>query len=391
MNTILKFEDGPSYTKAEFDSLADRYAQELRQKGYNRTCRIGISSDWTNIFKIFGAMQVCSPVIIDNKLGHFEKNFYDIDIWENDLPEPRFNQCSDDEVVGICSSGSTEEPRIIPITKEQFEVTGLDNNIQVHANITNLDSTINVIPLWVCIGFQTFCICYKYGATYHVLKNPWKTWPKVNPTFIVGSPNVLKGMMNPEIPYEKMSIRHIRTVGAPMYKDFKIEAQMYFNCITTDSYGVNEIGTISIMHYPQKYDSVGFVLPNIDLKIDNDGEIIVNKFHTGDLGYIDDDGFLFINGRKKETIIRGGWKIMPYEVEKALLESGADDAIVFGYDSVNALIVGNFDIKKLESRLVYWKRPTNIFYIESIPRKGQGKINRKQLYNMYKDRINGSI
>ena len=36
-----------------------------------------------------------------------------------------------------------------------------------------------------------------------------------------------------------------------MYKDFKIRAQEFFNCITTDSYGINEIGTISIMHSPK--------------------------------------------------------------------------------------------------------------------------------------------
>ena len=167
------------------------------------------------------------PVIIDKDSKTFELDFYDIDIWNDTLPEPKFNQCAKDEVVGICSSGSTDKPRIVPITKQQYEVDGLDNNIQIHANLCNKDSTVNFIPLWVCIGFQTFSACYKYGATYHVLNNPWKDWPKVNPTFIIGSPNVLNGMMETDVPYENMTIRHIRTVGAPMYKDFKIKAQQY--------------------------------------------------------------------------------------------------------------------------------------------------------------------
>lgn len=386
MSIILKFEGGKSYTKQEFDKLAQEYTNQLIEAGYDKTCRIGIYSDWKNIFKIFGAMKVCSPVIIDKDSKTFELDFYDIDIWNDTLPEPKFNQCAKDEVVGICSSGSTDKPRIVPITKQQYEVDGLDNNIQIHANLCNKDSTVNFIPLWVCIGFQTFSACYKYGATYHVLNNPWKDWPTVNPTFIIGSPNVLNGMMETDVPYENMTIRHIRTVGAPMYKDFKIKAQQYFNCITTDSYGINEIGTISIMHYPQKYNSVGFVLDKIDIIFEDDNEIIVNGFATGDIGHIDKDGYLFITGRKKETIIKGGWKIMPYEVEKALLQCGAKDAVVFGYDRVYAEVVGKVDLEKLKSKLASYKIP-KIFSVDEIKRKGQGKINRKDLYNEYiKDR-----
>lgn len=383
MNVLLDFENGKSYTKDEFDDIANRYAKQLRKAGYDRTCRIGIYSNWKNIFKIFGAMQVCSPVIVDEKFNKFETDFYDIDIWDNELPKPTYNQCNTDEVAGICSSGSTDKPRIVPITKRQYDIDGLDNNIQIHAKLNENDSTVNFIPFWVCIGFQTFCACYKYGCTYHVLENPWKTWPSVKPTFVIGSPNVLKAMMDPDVPYDTMSIRHIRTVGAPMYKELKLKATSYFNCITTDSYGINELGTISIMHYPQKHGSVGYVLDKIDVNIAQDSEIVANGFPTGDLGYIDDEGFLFITGRKKETIIAGGWKIMPYEVEQALLECGATDAVVFGYDSVYAQVVGKVDLNLLKSKLVHYKIPVEIFYVDAIKRKGQGKINRKDLLEFY--------
>jgi acyl-coenzyme A synthetase/AMP-(fatty) acid ligase len=380
---FLVFQNGQTYTKEQFDNIANTYAEELRQCGYDKTCRIGVYSNIENVFKLFGAMQVCSPVIVDHTLTKTELDFYDIDIWNQELPEPRFNQCNTDEVVGICSSGSTETPRIIPLTEKQYHVDGLDVNIQLHGKITQDDITVNCIPLWVCIGFQTFALCYKTGATYYVLDNPWIDWPTVNPTFFIGSPNVLNKLMQTPVPYKNMTVRHIRTVGAPMYKDLKIKAQQYFNCITTDSYGVNEIGTISIMHYPQKYNSVGYVLDNIDCKI-VDGEIIANGFATGDLGHIDADGFLFITGRKKETIIAGGWKIMPYEVEKALLESGATDAVVFGYDNVYAEVVGTVNKELLKSKLAFYKIPKEIFYVDSITRKRQGKINRKELLNSYK-------
>ena len=78
---------------------------------------------------------------------------------------------------------------------------------------------------------------------------------------------------------------------------------------------------------------------------------------------------------------------MPYEVEKACAECGATDAVVFGYDNVYAEVVGKVDLEILKNKLVKYKIPKKIFTVDSIKRKGQGKINRKDLYNEYiKDR-----
>ena len=57
-------------------------------------------------------------------------------------------------------------------------------------------------------------------------------------------------------------------------------------------------------------------------------------------------------------------------------------AIVFGYDNVYAEVVGEVDIEMLKQKLVRYKIP-KIFTVDSIKRKGQGKINRKDLYNDY--------
>lgn len=378
MKPFLVWQDGTSLTKDEFDLRANVYAEQLRDAGYDNTCRVGVYSDISNIFKIFGAIQVCSPVIINQSMPEKEQEYYDVDIWQNDLPVPRYNQCQPDEVVGLCSSGSTNAPQIVSFTEHQYNVSGLDNNIQIHGKITDIDSTFNCLPLWVGIGFQTFCLCYKTGATYHILDNPPETWPSVLPTFLIVAPSTLLSLMKTTVPYDIMSVRHIRTVGAPLHKDLKLRTQQFFNCITTDSYGLNEIGTVSIMHYPQKYGSVGFVLDDVTVEIADDGELIANGFETGDLGYIDSDGFLFITGRKKDIIILSGAKIMPYEVELALLDAGASDCVVYGYDHVYALVVGNIDTEKLHNSLSRYKHPT-IQYVDEISRKGQGKINRKDL------------
>lgn len=380
---ILKFENGESYTREQFDAIASDYANELIKAGYDKTCRLGVYSHCHNLMKIYGVMQVCSVVIMDKDATDYELGFYDIDIWEDKLPTPRYNQCDEHELIAFWGSGSTDKPRLIPLTRQDHETEGLDTNIQIHAKITENDITVNCIPLWACIGFQLFSICYKTGATYYAFDNVWKSWPKAKPTFLVANPNILYKLMHYcQEPYNTMTVRHIRTVGAPMYKEFKHEVQNYFNCITTDSYGLNETGTISIMHYPQKHGSVGYILPNKNVKFIND-EIVVDGFHTGDLGYVDEEGFLFITGRVKEVINRDGMKIMPYEVEEALIRAGAKDCVVFGNDAIYALVVGEIDHDKLSNDVAWWKVPQKFFYVESIPRKGQGKISRKDLLEKY--------
>ena len=383
---LIVWADGSETSKADFDEKAKLYADELRAAGYDNTCRIGVYSGIGNVFKIFGAMQVCSPVIINQYMPMIEQQYYDVDMWEDVLPAPRYNQCKPDEVIGLCSSGSTETPKIISYNEQQYNITGLDNNIQTHGNITEQDSTVNVLALWVGIGFQTFCLCYKTGATYYVLEDVYEEWPTVNPTFIIGSPSTLDQMMDTQQSYSN-SIRHIRTTGAPMHKEFKIRTENFFNVATTDSYGLNELGTVSIMHHPQKYNSVGYVLDKMHVEFADDNELIVDGFSTGDLGYIDNDGFLFINGRKKDMIIKGGAKIMPYIVERALLASGANDCVVFGESEIHALIVGTIDEKTLQSNLLPYELPDHITYVDTIERKGQGKINRKELLNIIKGEL----
>lgn len=384
MKPFLIYENSHTYTKEEFTKEALLYSKKLINAGYNRTCRLGVYDNFENLSKIKGIMDVCSVVIIDHELTEYEQTFYNVDIWIDDLPEPRFNQCVDDEVIGFCSSGSTDKPRIISWTRTQQKTDGLEYNLKNVCNITSSDVTFNCIPVWPSIGIQTFLVCYEVGATYYVLENPFRDWAKVNPTFIVGNPAIYKALMRDSYPFNKFTLNKLITIGAPLYKELKQKIQKFFNCVTTDFYGANEIGTISIMSSPQKYGSVGFPAYRKNISISNDSEIIVNGFNTGDLGYFDDEGFIFITGRKKEIINKHGRKIMPYEVEQAILECGATDCVVFGYDSVIALVVGNYNQKQLETCIQYYKIPDYVITVENIPRSKLGKINRTSLLEQYK-------
>jgi oxalate---CoA ligase len=119
-------------------------------------------------------------------------------------------------------------------------------------------------------------------------------------------------------------------------------------------------------------------------------------FRTGDLGYLDEHGYLYLVGRIKEIINRGGEKISPAEVDAALLEMpGIGEAVTFGMPSTKygeevylavvkaASFKGEITeqdvIKFCSSRLAKIKVPTKVFVVDAIPKSSIGKVQRKNL------------
>jgi acyl-CoA synthetase (AMP-forming)/AMP-acid ligase II len=105
--------------------------------------------------------------------------------------------------------------------------------------------------------------------------------------------------------------------------------------------------------------------------------------HTGDLGVLDDDGFLFIVGRKKEMIKSGGENIFPVEVERVLLQHPAiDEAAVLGIpdadwgESVLAVVVRRPGHQLTEAEVVDhvraslagFKKPRVVWFVDTLPR-----------------------
>ena len=116
---------------------------------------------------------------------------------------------------------------------------------------------------------------------------------------------------------------------------------------------------------------------------------------TGDLGWIDEDGYVFFAGRKDDMIIRGGENIAPAEIETVLMSHPAiDEAAVIGMPSlewgqtVKAFVVlrPGHDVSAealqefCRTRLASFKRPEQIAFIETLPKNPLGKILRKELH-----------
>jgi long-chain acyl-CoA synthetase len=122
--------------------------------------------------------------------------------------------------------------------------------------------------------------------------------------------------------------------------------------------------------------------------------------YTGDLGYIDLDGYIFLSGREKDFIKRGGEMISPEEIEQILYRhNSVDEVAVIGLpddqwgEVVTAVIVtkSGIDITENEitdyckDKLSSYKRPEKIIFENYLPRNSMGKILKKDLRKKYSD------
>ena len=121
-------------------------------------------------------------------------------------------------------------------------------------------------------------------------------------------------------------------------------------------------------------------------------------FHSGDVGYLDEEGYLFLNGRIKELINRAGEKFSPLEIDEVLYQMpevelaaavGVPDA-VYGEEVAcfirlkKGRVLSEQQVKNwCEARIASYKVPRKVFFVDEIPQGGNGKIQRLKLLDVY--------
>ncbi|MFJ9543961.1 long-chain fatty acid--CoA ligase [Streptomyces sp. NPDC101225] len=197
-----------------------------------------------------------------------------------------------------------------------------------------------------------------------------------------------------------------------------------------EGYGLSETSAITAigrLDRPHKVGSVGFPIEGVEVKITDDsgtdvpagtrGEILVRgwnvvpRYHnmpeataeairdgwlyTGDIGLVDDDGYVFITGRKKEMIIRGGYNVYPREIEDVLHQHPAvREAAVIGIpdelfgEEVAAAIVLHEGFEDLDlgtirdfvkERVAAYRYPRHLWTVDALPRNPSGKILKREI------------
>ena len=232
--------------------------------------------------------------------------------------------------------------------------------------------------------------------------------------------------------YDLSSLEYIVHGAAPCPVEIKKRMIEWWGPIIHEYYGSSEAGLITSItseDWLQRPGSVGKALADTNLKIcDDDGAVLqagevgeifidINKardfsyrgkpelreeismgsyISNGDVGYLDEEGFLHICDRKKDMIISGGVNIYPAEIEDVLSTHPAiKDCAVFGIpheeygESIAVAIESVSDITAAEvkeyvrSRLASYKTPKVVSFHETLPREDSGKIFKRKLRDKY--------
>lgn len=339
------------------------------------------------------------------------------------------------------TSGTTSLPKIVPITHKMIlKASAL---IQRDLQLTLQDRCLNVMPLFhvhgligavltsLLAGASVVCTSgYKEQAFFEWLITFAPTWYTSSPP--IHCRIVETGLQLKQLPLQT-SLRFIRSASAPLSALTAEKLTQVFGVPVIETYGMTEtasqIAGTPLPPAKQKTGSVGrpsvealkvvgpegvplppFEVGNLFVRgesvfsgYENQPEancqaFVDGWFCTGDQGYLDADGYLFLAGRQSEIINKGGEKVFPREIDDVLITHPAViDAVAFpvphpslGHNIAAALVIKpDMDISVeeirhfLADRLTNYKIPGMIFFTKSIPRSASGKVQRRQLADLF--------
>ncbi len=352
------------------------------------------------------------------------------------LPTKGEGISDDDPALIMYTSGTTGQPKGILLTYKHLQ--GSPQAMKYFVDLTDTDVKLCAIPLSHIGGFIYIQNCIIFGITlvlmdrFHpleFLKNIQEY--KVSCFHIV--PPMYTAMLTVKTidQFDLSSLRWVVVFGAPNSPDILERFHKYCpNAKLLNGWGMTETcppNTVTPLDNP-KIESVGKPAPNCEINIVDEedkplptgsvGEIVIRGwvvmqeyykdpqgtlaakrngwFHTGDLGRFDQEGFLYIVGRKKEMIKVAGQIVYAPEVEAALCKHEAVlEAAVIGVaddmrgESVKAFVVlkEGFNIEPLDIKyfakehLANFKVPQTVEIRAALPKNRTGKIDKELLKN----------
>jgi amino acid adenylation domain-containing protein len=353
-----------------------------------------------------------------------------------DVTELREPQYSDPDHVALVlqTSGTTSRPKIVPLTHTNlcFSAASIAESLQLSAS----DRCLNIMPLFHIHGLigallSSLSVGGSVVCTPGFQSIEFFRWlDRFHPTWYTGVPTMHQAIIsrvdeNSEIA-RRSTLRLIRSCSSALPPAVMAQLEEKFHVPVIEAYGMTEAShqmtSNPLPPLPRKPGSVG-ISAGPEITILNDqgdqlapgqtGEIAVRGpnvtrgyeenpeanlksftngwFRTGDQGHIDIDGYLWISGRIKELIVRGGEKISPREIDELLLtHRSVAQALAFAIpdsrlgEEVGAAVVvkpGN-SISELElreflvNRTVDFKVPRKIVFVDKLPTGPTGKPQR---------------
>lgn len=352
----------------------------------------------------------------------------------------RLSSSPTDGAVCLATSGSTGKPKTMLLSASTLVITA-ENIIKAH-HLTDQDRGLTPLPfhhvnapivslLTSVLSGGTVIIAPKFSV-----RRFWSWVQKYDPTWISIVPTIVAILLTTERPdfLDHASLRFVRTASAPLPEVYLTQFEEKFRIPVIETYGISEAGsTIFANPVPpgkHKAGSVGLPLGIhmklcrfdegnqhlVDVPQGGTGEVCIQGpnvietyednrnpesfvdgwFRTGDLGFVDDDGYLHLTGRIKDIIIRGGENIAPREIEEVLLtHPNIREATVVGKpDPIYGEVIAAFVVLKEASekttpdelkaytaaRLSPQKVPATITILDELPKGKTGKVDKGALH-----------
>ncbi len=335
------------------------------------------------------------------------------------------------------TSGTTGRPKASVLTQGQLGFVINNHLSDLVPGIGPDDPALVVAPLSHGAGLHQMLMVAK-GAPA-VLPggqsfNPAEIWALIEKhrvTSMFTVPTILKLMVEaPEVTeHDHSSLKYVIYAGAPMYRTDQIKALEVLGPVLVQYFGLGEVtGSITVLPREDhdafdetRTGTCGFPRTGMQIEIQSDdgtvlgpnqtGEICVagpavfagylknpeanaksfrnGFFRTGDLGHMDERGYVYLTGRASDMYISGGSNIYPLEIEeKILTHPGVSEVAVFGMPDPNwgeigvavATLTEGHDLAPeditayLQDKVASYKIPRQVHIWEAIPKSGYGKM-----------------
>lgn len=339
-----------------------------------------------------------------------------------------------DIALALHTSGTTSRPKLVPLTQTNICTSAF--NIAQSLSLNASDRCLNVMPLFHIHGLLG-ALLSTLAAGGSVVCTPgfdairfFRWMQEFQPTWYTAVPTmhqaiVARAARNQEI-VAASRLRLIRSCSSALLPQVMAEVERVFRAPVIESYGMTEAahqmassplpprvrkpGSVGVAAGPELgiMDQAGRLLgpgqtgevvvrgPSITPGYEGNPEanaraFTAGWFRTGDQGYLDEDGYLYLTGRLKEIINRGGEKISPREIDEVLMDHPAvEQALTFavphaslGEDVAAAVVLregSNATEKEIREfaykHLADFKVPRRIVFLQEIPRGPTGKPQR---------------
>ncbi|MCG8603939.1 AMP-binding protein [bacterium] len=422
----------PNYRRSEFDF----YLSDLQAKA------LLIPADMDSPAREVAESRGLGIIELETEENHPAGLFTLADTSRRQAVNAGFSGAEDVALV-LHTSGTTSRPKMVPLAHRNL-CTSADNICRT-LQLTPSDRCLNVMPLFHIHGLVAAVLSSVYAGSSVVCtggfdhRHFFDLLSDYEPTWYTAVPTLHQAVLKQAASHSGVEftnrLRFIRSSSAALPPRVMAELERVFDVPVIESYGMTEAAhqmcSNPLPPKDRKAGSVGLAAgPEVAildedeqfLPVEEEGEIVIHGpnvmsgyanaplaneaafidgwFRTGDLGRMDKDGYLFVTGRIKEIINKGGEKISPREIDEVLLaHSAVTQAVTFSVphlrlgEDVAACVVLRENVQvspqdiqdHARARLADYKVPSQIIIVDKIPKGPTGKLQRIGLHEKLAD------